>query len=450
MSSSAGDSSWPNARDAEEELFADNKEMSEDELPLPATTRHKLTVQGRVDEFNEPDLDETGLFEPCVMATEASEVATPLQMSVEDQTSPPPSPPSPRQAAQLEDVSAAKEGTSEHVGNQRRRSSVQGIATALRRMSGTAAPAPDLQPAQAADMWSFGCLLAFVGTGHPPYAEDVHERAATLGSLQSSSNISSSDVYRYELVESAQRDGHSPLERLRRVGNCPEAFLHVAEQYAHAHPLCTSSERVLCILTKPLIATPPQVCPRRAHGTAERRQCSQSVAVRGPRGRQEIARLRTRFIQHEGEHHSRAEGDARQYAPNVAEHKGRSASGASSQRADSSGHQPAPRIHCFPCLASVWIVKETGRAQSVAYWVAFCLCSLQYEAVSVSVSVEEVPLLGARQSDASAMAVAPRVSCEKRRVSKRKRETASVSAWRLGPGSGILSTTALSLVFYRR
>jgi len=113
-------------------------------------------------------------------------------------------------------------------GPPRRRSSVQALAAVVRRLSLPSAPPPESPPAQAADMWSFGCLLAFVGTGRPPYSDVVHERATAACGGQNQDDESPSDVY--AVLESAQQEGLSPLELLDDVDDCPVAVMAIAEQ----------------------------------------------------------------------------------------------------------------------------------------------------------------------------------------------------------------------------
>lgn len=62
-----------------------------------------------------------------------------------------------------------------------------------------------VSPAAAADTWSFGCLISYVGTGQPPYSAAVHERPTSF--------VSTIDWY--DILEWAQQQGESPLERLR-------------------------------------------------------------------------------------------------------------------------------------------------------------------------------------------------------------------------------------------
>jgi hypothetical protein len=80
-------------------------------------------------------------------------------------------------------------------------------------------------------MWSFGCLLAFVGTGRPPYSDVVHERATAACGGQNQDDESPSDVY--AVLESAQQEGLSPLELLDDVDDCPVAVMAIAEQCVH-------------------------------------------------------------------------------------------------------------------------------------------------------------------------------------------------------------------------
>jgi hypothetical protein len=137
------------------------------------------------------------------------------------------------------------------------RSTAQGLAAVVRRLSIVPSP-PDLLPAQSADIWSFGCLLAFVGTAQPPYQDAVHERATGSGVCMSTSELCA-------LIDWARRNECSPLERLYHVMDCPKAVVVVAEQCAqpctapHLDPLHRNPTdsilllgvRLRCVLEEP-------------------------------------------------------------------------------------------------------------------------------------------------------------------------------------------------------
>ena len=96
------------------------------------------------------------------------------------------------------------------------------------------APAEDLaaeamHPAAAADIWSFGCLIAFLGTGEPPYADEVHARGLQLAEEQRATpggGRSNAAAPMYALLEWTAREGHSPLARLHTACSSSAAALH--------------------------------------------------------------------------------------------------------------------------------------------------------------------------------------------------------------------------------
>jgi hypothetical protein len=113
---------------------------------------------------------------------------------------------------------SAGPGTISRRATQRRTCSAKALTAVVKRVSVSPKSPPDLLPEQAADMWSFGCLLAFIGTGgHSPYAAAVHERTEATRDV-------------HALDPSVQEERRSPLERLCDIDDCPEGVLAVAEQ----------------------------------------------------------------------------------------------------------------------------------------------------------------------------------------------------------------------------
>ena len=83
-------------------------------------------------------------------------------------------------------------------------------------------------------MWSYGCILAFMGTGAPPYDEQVHERAARIAHDPA---CPSPLAATYALIEWAAQEGHTPLERLRHATPaCPAEIDALAEQCVQPRP----------------------------------------------------------------------------------------------------------------------------------------------------------------------------------------------------------------------
>lgn len=116
------------------------------------------------------------------------------------------------------------------------------VARASQRVSRQQGQLPSSKPATAAkspaaaaaDMWAFGCLVAYLGTGEAPYDEEVHERASTavhglerpskaFHERAHSSPVASSlengeqptpESAVYSVLEWAVQQGRSPLARL--------------------------------------------------------------------------------------------------------------------------------------------------------------------------------------------------------------------------------------------
>lgn len=88
-------------------------------------------------------------------------------------------------------------------------------------LGGGAATAPEPPKAAASDIWSFGCLVAFLGTGHAPYSDEVHEAAAAAIKIGGKRGL----YMLYEVVENAK----APLERLEdSLDECPKELMSLA------------------------------------------------------------------------------------------------------------------------------------------------------------------------------------------------------------------------------
>ena len=79
--------------------------------------------------------------------------------------------------------------------------------------------------AVAADVWSFGCLIAFADTGHAPYSDSVHKLAHQPGMTIA------------KLLSTAAKRRDDPLAPLRaRDDPCPASVRKIAERCIHDDP----------------------------------------------------------------------------------------------------------------------------------------------------------------------------------------------------------------------
>ena len=121
-------------------------------------------------------------------------------------------------------------GGQRHVG-QRRGSVTRRASLVVQQFIGSRSAKADLpDPALvAADVWSFGCLMTFLGTGLPPYRDAEHERAA-------SASHSRSAVELYEILAAMAQTENGPLLRLQQSEACPADILQIAERCMRAEP----------------------------------------------------------------------------------------------------------------------------------------------------------------------------------------------------------------------
>ena len=118
-----------------------------------------------------------------------------------------------------------------------------------------ASDAEEVNGAAAADMWSYGCLLAFVGTGLPPYAETVHVRAEAMAEALHAVHADSSAqfvVAHYALIERAASKKESPLARLEEAAlPCPDEMHAIATKCVETKPeMRLSATRLLAVLPR--------------------------------------------------------------------------------------------------------------------------------------------------------------------------------------------------------
>lgn len=105
----------------------------------------------------------------------------------------------------------------------RRLSAIGGLGLRLGKSS-----QPTVPSAVSADMWAYGCLINFIGTGEAPYATEVHERAAEA--YAADDTISGL----YEVLETAASKQQSPLAPLREASaDCPSDILTIATRCVH-------------------------------------------------------------------------------------------------------------------------------------------------------------------------------------------------------------------------
>ena len=79
--------------------------------------------------------------------------------------------------------------------------------------------------AMASDVWSFGCLIAFVDTGQPPYSQALHDMATQPRMTPS------------RMLITASRTRDHPLSRLRSKDHpCPALVLKIAERCVDDDP----------------------------------------------------------------------------------------------------------------------------------------------------------------------------------------------------------------------
>lgn len=133
----------------------------------------------------------------------------------------------------------------------RRRSSLGRLSAVLLRQP---KQSPGPTPAAAADVWSFGCLVAFLGTGEPPYSEEVHVQVAAAqlaaepveGDDQEAAARAAREkvASAFGIVAAARESGEGPLVRLMRTSltstTCPEAERCVAAQMAEMAERCVT------------------------------------------------------------------------------------------------------------------------------------------------------------------------------------------------------------------